>query len=129
MPNGIQQIVESLTQDITYALRGFRRSPGFTLIVVVMLAVGIGANTAIFSFVDRLLIRQLPYPQSNRLVMLYETFPSTPRSNVSPANWLDWQRLSKSFEILAAWNGTSATLAGDGEPELILGQTVSNEFF
>jgi putative ABC transport system permease protein len=125
----IRQIVESLTQDVTYALRGFRRSPGFTLIVVVMLALGIGANTAIFSFVDRLLIRQLPYPQSNQLVMLYETFPSTPRSNVSPANWLDWQRLSTSFEVLAAWNGTSATLAGDGDPELILGQAVSNEFF
>src|SRR5262245_51139428 len=125
----IRQITENVTQDIVYALRGFRRSPGFTLSVIVMLALGIGANTAIFSFVDRLLIRELPYPQSNQLVVLYETFPSTARNNVSPANWLDWQRLSKSFEALAAWNGTSATLAGDGDPELILGQSVSSEFF
>jgi len=125
----IRQIVENVTQDMSYALRGFRRSPGFTVSVIVMLALGIGANTAIFSFVDRLLIRQLPYPQSNQLVVLYETFPSTLRSNVSPANWLDWQRLNRSFETLAAWNGTSATLTSDGDPELIFGQTVSSEFF
>src|SRR5262249_17318498 len=108
----IPLILEYLRQDIRYALRGFQRSPGFTASGVGMVALGIGGNTAIFSLVDRLLIRQLPYPESQRLVMMYESFPGTPRNNVSLSNWLDWQRLNHSFESLAAWNGTLETFAG-----------------
>src|SRR5262245_32150483 len=123
------RIIEHLKQDAAYALRGFQRSPGFTLAIVLVLGVGIGANTAIFSFVDRLLIRQLPYPQSHQLAMVYESFPGNARGSVSLANWVDWQRLNHSFEMLAAWNGIAATLVNDGDPELIFGQTVSGEFF
>jgi putative ABC transport system permease protein len=125
----ILQMVENLLADVRYALRGFQSSPGFTATVVVMLALGIGANTAIFSIVDRLFLRALPYPESNQLLMIYETSPATSRSAVSPANWLDWQRLSHSFETLAAWNFASATFAGEGDPELLSGQAASAEFF
>jgi len=121
--------LEILTQDLRYASRGLQRSPGFTATVIVMLALGIGANTAIFSLVDRLLLRDLPYPDSKQVVMLNETFPQVPRDNVSPGNWLDWQRMSRSFEALAAWRPSSATLSLDGDPELLSGQTVSAEFF
>src|SRR5262245_2056448 len=124
----VHQILDSLRRDVKYAQRGLQRSPGFTFTVVVMLALGIGANTAIFSLVDRLLIRPLPYPESRQLVMLYESFRST-RNNVSMSNWLDWQRMNKSFDTLAAWNTVSETFTGGGEPELVAGQTVSFEFF
>ena len=125
----ILQIAENLTADVRYALRGLQSSPGFTATVIVMLALGIGANTAIFSIVDRLFLRALPYPESNRLLMIYETSPGTSRTNVSPANWLDWQRLNHSFETLAAWNSASATFVGEGDPELLSGQAASVEFF
>jgi len=124
----IPETFHNLRQDVRYAVRGFHRSPQFTIAVIVMLALGIGANTAIFSFVDRLLLRQLPYPQSDRLVMMYESFPRTPRGTVSISNWLDWQRSNQSFESLAAWNGITETFAGDGNPELVTGQLVSAEF-
>src|SRR5262245_36466884 len=97
----LYQTLESLIQDVSYAMRGFQRSPGFTATVALMLALAIGANTAIFSVVDRLFLRRLPYPESTQLVVLYETFPNVPRNNVSPANWLDWQRMSQSFDFLA----------------------------
>jgi putative ABC transport system permease protein len=122
-------ILEDLLRDVRLAMRGFRRAPGFTATVVLMLGLGIGANTAIFSVVDRLLLRDLPYPDGEQVVMVYETFPTNPRNNVSPANWMDWQRLSRSFEFLAAFNGNSATLTGEGEPELLNAQMVSEEFF
>jgi putative ABC transport system permease protein len=125
----ILQMAENLMADVRYTLRGLQSSPGFTATVVVMLALGIGANTAIFSIVDRLFLRALPYPESNQLLMIYEAFPGTARNNVSPANWLDWQRLSHSFETLAAWNFASATFAGEGDPELLSGQAASAEFF
>src|SRR5688572_16992233 len=125
----IQQALEHLRQDVRYAVRGFRHSLGFTATVVLMLTLGIGANTAIFSIVDRLLIRDLPYPESSELVMMYESFPTTPRGSVSMSNWLDWQRLNQSLESLAAWNTTSETFAGDGDAELVQGQIVSAEFF
>ena len=125
----IFQIAENLTADVRYALRGLQSSPGFTATVIVMLALGIGANTAIFSIVDRLFLRALLYPESNQLLMIYETSPGTSRTNVSPANWLDWQRLNHSFETLAAWNSASATFVGEGDPELLSGQAASAEFF
>jgi len=124
----ILQIAENLTADVRYALRGLQSSPGFTATVIVMLALGIGANTATFSIVDRLFLRALPYPESNQLLMIYETSPGTSRTNVSPANWLDWQRLNHSFETLAAWNSASATFVGEGDPELLSGQAASAEF-
>lgn len=93
------------------------------------MAIGIGANTAVFSVVDRPLLRSLPYPEGERLVMVYESGFGNPRNSVSPANWLDWLQESRSFDSLAAWNTSQATLTGDGDPEQLNGQLVSAEFF
>src|SRR5215467_2929478 len=112
-----------------FTLRGLARTPVFTAAVIATLALGIGANTAIFTIVDRLLLRPLPYPNAERIVMMYENSSRSRRMDVSPANWLDWQRDNKSFETLAAWNDRATlTLTGDGEPERLKAQLVSHEF-
>src|SRR2546422_3937079 len=123
-------ILEDLLRDARCALRNLRRTPAFTTMVVLTLATGIGANTALFSVVDRLLIRPLPYPQGEQLVMVYESLPQLKleHADVSPANWLDWQRESRSFAALAAWGANAMTLTGEGEPERLNGQSVSAEF-
>jgi putative ABC transport system permease protein len=84
--------VQSLWQDVRYALRKLLKSPGFTGIAVLTLALGIGANTAIFSVVNAVLLRDLPFPQSDRIVTLWEnnTIDGLERDDVSPANFLDW---------------------------------------
>jgi hypothetical protein len=90
--------------DMRITLRTLLRTPGFASLVVLTLALGIGANTAIFSVVDHLLIRDLPYPDAERLVLLFETPPGEmSRNTVRTADWLDWQRESRGFESLAAW--------------------------
>jgi putative ABC transport system permease protein len=125
----------TIWQDARYALRGLGRTPGFTLVVVVTLALGIGANTAIFSVVDQLLLRPLPYPSGDQLLTMYESFPATPggpaqdRNVVSPANWLDWQRESRTLQAVAAWDTLTLPLTEAGEPTRVNVQTVSSEFF
>ena len=110
--------------------RGLRRSPGFTIAVVLTLALGIGANTAIFSVVDQLLLRPLPYPEGENLVMVYEAQSSNSHNSVSPATWLDWQRDNHTLERVAAWaSGRSATLTGAGEAARLGVQPVSADFF
>ena len=122
--------MDSLLQDIRYALRALRRSPGFTAVTVVTLALGIGASTAIFSVVNTVLLRPLPYGEPERLVMVWErkTGGPTDRNVVSPANYLDWKDRSSSFEGLAAlaWSGT--TLLGE-TPERVQGRMVTPDFF
>src|SRR5262245_28333911 len=124
-------ILGNVCRDVKYALRNLSRTPVFTLTVIMTLALGIGANTALFSVIDRLLLRPLPYPDGDQLMMLYESMANlnTPRNVVSPANWLDWQRDNRSFESLAAWNTLAATLTGQGEPERLNGEVVWSEFF
>src|SRR5262252_2613956 len=119
-----------MRMDIRYCLRTLDRTPVFTITVVLTLALGIGANTAIFSIVDRLLLRSLPFPDGEQLVVLHESRRTAPQMDVSPANWLDWQRDSRSFESFAAWtNRFPSTLTGSGEPERLKAETVSHEFF
>ncbi len=122
--------MESLLQDIRYALRALRRSPGFTAVTLLTLALGIGANTAIFSVVNTVLLRPLPYGEPDRLVMVWEQKSGGPtdRNVVSPANYLDWKDRSASFEGLAAltWSGT--TLLGE-TPERVQGRKVTPNFF
>ncbi len=119
---------QDVIRDARVMGRGLRRSPGFTLSVILTLALGIGANTAIFSIVDQVLLRPLPYPQGDNLVMVYER-PSTSENSVSPANWLDWQRDSRTFERLAVWMLRSNILTGAGEATRVRLQLVSHEFF
>jgi putative ABC transport system permease protein len=124
-------MVEPLLRDVRHVGRGLRRSPGFALAVVLTLALGIGGNTAIFSIVDQLLLRPLPYPQGERLVTIQETFKAhgVDEHSVSPANWLDWQQSSRTLQQLAAWRTATYTLTGAGDPTRIDAQLVSAEFF
>jgi putative ABC transport system permease protein len=123
------RMFEAVLRDVKYGCRGLIRTPVFTTTVVVTLALGIGANTAVFSLVHGFLIRPLPFPDADQLVEIYESIPGYQRASVSPANWLDWQRESRSFESFAAWSIAQATLTGGGEPIRILGQKASAELF
>ena len=120
--------------DLRYGFRALRRSPGFALGAILVLALGIGANTAIFSLVNAALLRPLPYEEPSRLVQLWhippaKSFPGMTLFSISPANYLDWQRQSSSFEAMAAYGGRSFTFGGRERPEAILGAAVSPEFF
>ena len=131
--------VEDVVRDVRHMGRGLRKSPGFTIAVVLTFAFGIGGNTAIFSVIDQLLLRPLPYPDGERLLTVSESFlpafgsGGTPigrvANSVSPANWLDWQRESRTLQTLAAWRTISVTLTGAGEPARLNVQIVSSEFF
>ena len=119
---------ENVMRDARHMARGLGRTPGFTAAVILTLALGIGANTAIFSIVDQVLLRPLPYPEGDNLVMVFER-PSSSENSVSPANWLDWQRDSRTLEGLAAWMSRPGILTGTVEPSQIRLQRVSHEFF
>ena len=121
---------EDVTRDVRHAARGLWRSPGFSIAVILTLAFGIGGNTAVFSVVDQLLLRPLPYPDGNQLVIVDElSIGRNSRADVSPANWLDWQRDSRTFRQFAAWQLRAFTLTGAGEPRRVTAQLVSSEFF
>jgi len=118
-------------QDIQYGLRMLAKNPGFTAIAVLTLSLGIGANTAIFSVVNGVLLRDLPFPESDRIVTLWEnnTTDGLERDDVSPANFLDWRDRQKSFEDLAFANPFSFDYVADGEPVTIRSALVSKGFF
>ena len=121
---------DTLVQDVHHAVRGLRRTPGFTLVVALTLALGIGTNAAIFSVVDQLLLRPLPYPDGDQIVRIHEIDAAdASRSDVNPGNWLDWQRQSTTLDAIAAWDPGAATLTGRGEPERLQALFVSHEFF
>src|SRR5207237_5860472 len=109
-------LVEDVTRDVRHTARGLWRSPGFSLTVILTLALGIGGNTAVFSVVDQLLLRPLPYPNGDQLVMVAESFGADSRADVSPANWLDWQRQSRTFRQFAAWRSWSFAMTDPGGP-------------
>ena len=131
------RFLEDIMRDVKHMARGLRKHMGFTTAVVLTLALGIGGNTAIFSVVDQLLLRPLPYPNGEELVTVYESFPRSAlgtgverlRNVVSPANWLDWQRDSRTLHGLAAYFGLSGTMVGVGDPLRVKLQLVSAEFF
>jgi putative ABC transport system permease protein len=122
----------SLLQDLFYTLRSLRKAPGFALIVIVTLALGIGANTAVFSMIDVLLLRPLPYADSSHLLRLLETKTagdSSTISDVAPANFIDWQAQSRAFTGVAASEGFHYNLTGNGPPEHIWGGAASAKWF
>lgn len=124
-------MVDHLLKDIRQIGRGLLKTPVFALSVVLTLALGIGGNTALFSVVDQLLLRPLPYPDGDRLVNVYEKWlvDGPAKGSVSPANWLDWQRQSQTFENFAVWRAQPLTLTGVGDPVQLSAQVVSYEFF
>ena len=125
--------MHSLFKDIQYAMRAWLRRPGFTVIAVITLALGIGANTAIFSVVNGVLLRTLPYPESDRLVALRQsnvtTTPAQPDTQIAPGNFLEWQRQNTSFANLAAYRTVSYNVTGDGNPQRLLAARVSSDLF
>jgi putative ABC transport system permease protein len=115
---------ESLVRDLRYGVRTLRKSPGFAIAGIVILGLGIGVNTAIFTVVNAVVIRPLPFPDPDRIMRLWHTPPqdvfTTPTFSLSPANFLDWEAQSTSFEMMAIYNGGRRTLTGEGEPEALL---------
>ncbi|HTG18213.1 MAG TPA: ABC transporter permease, partial [Blastocatellia bacterium] len=120
----------TLKQDLRYGVRMLLKNPGFAIVAVIALALGIGANAAIFSVVNTVLLRSLPYDDPDRLMVLRENkLPEFPEFSVSPGNFLDWQKENTTFEKLAAINGTAYNLVGDAEPERLRGARVSAGLF
>jgi len=123
--------MSTLVQDVRYALRMLLRSRGFTAVAVLTLALGIGANTAIFSIVYAVLLKPLPYERSDRLVMLWSS-PNPDRGRdgaASPADFLDWRKANTTFEDIAGIDRRNLTLTGMGDPGRISGAAVTAGFF
>jgi len=122
--------MHTLFHDLRYALRMLRRSPGFTTVAIVTLALGIGANTAVFTVVNAVLLRPLPYQEPERLAMVWESNASHHRDQnvVNPQNYLDWRERATAFAGLSALTWTSITFTG-GAPELVSGRAVTPDFF
>ncbi len=121
--------LETLLQDLRYGLRQLRRNPGFTAVAVLTLALGIGASTAIFSVVDAVLIRSLPYRHPSRLVALWETMPRSPQVPVSGPDFLDWKQQNGVFSRIAVGTFAPANLIGTSQPEHVEGVLISPGFF
>src|SRR4051794_15766399 len=124
--------LETFMMDVRYGFRALLKKPGFTLTAVIALALGIGANTAIFGVINGVLLRSLSYANPDRIVMLWErNLTGTRTQNViSPSNFLDWQKQSNSFEEMAAvWDLRVNLTGGSGEPEEIKAQYASHQFF
>jgi predicted permease len=127
-------LVETTIQDVRYALRTLRKQSGFALAVLIVLALGIGANAAIFAVVNGVLLRPLPFHDPERLVHVWHvpppaSFPGMTRFTVSAANYLDWQRRQHVFERMAIHHYKSFTLTSGGQPEQLRAQGVSAGFF
>jgi predicted permease len=118
-----------LAQEVRYALRQLRKSPGFATVTVVTLALGIGANTAIFSVVNGVLLNPLPFHDASRIVSLFEATPNFVKGSISYPNFLDWQRDNGSFEAMAAYRSTYGSITGIGQAEEVHAQRVSASFF
>src|SRR5215213_9366582 len=121
--------MNTLFQDLNYGVRMLLKHPGVTAIAVLTLALGIGANTAIFSVVNAVLLNPLPYRQPDRLISLWENVPAHGRWRAAPANFIDWKKQNTVFEDVAAFGASSLTLTGDGEPEQLVGARVSSGYF
>ncbi len=123
--------IDDLVQDLRYAIRNLHRSPGFTGLTVLIMALGIGANSAIFAVVNAVLLRPLPYRDPSRIVLIDETVPRLTREGIpaTPQDVLEFQRNSKVFAAVAGFTSNDADLTGQGQPERLKGMRVSAELF
>jgi len=123
--------METIFKDIRYAVRGLLKNRAFTAVAVLTLALGIGANAAIFSVVNAVLLKPLKFHDPDRLVIVWEeaSFAGFPRNTPAPGNYLDWKAQNRSFEDMAAARETSFNLTGDGEPERVAARKVTQNFF
>jgi predicted permease len=130
-------MIDALIRDARYGLRTLAKAPGFSLAAIVILALGIGANTAIFSVVNAVILRPLPFADSSRIMRLWHTppatFPTAPNGRrifvLSPANYLDWEAQNHVFDRMALYRFRPFTLTGRGEPETLRGAVVTGGFF
>ena len=123
----------TLLQDVRYGLRMLRKSPAFTVIALITLALGIGANTAIFSIVNAVLLKPLPFPESDRLMFMTSAFEKQPGAAkpfaTSYPDFFDYRAQAKSFDGMASYHGDSFTLTGLEQPLHVTAATVSSDFF
>ena len=122
---GVLQMFSNVIRDVRFGLRQLWKAPGFSVVAILTLGLGIGSSSAIFSVVNGVLLRPLPYPEPDALVRVHELVPQYGRFSVAPANFLDWRTQNKSFERIAAYSGTSGTLIWDDGPERVQGASVS----
>jgi putative ABC transport system permease protein len=120
--------METLLKDIRYGIRGLLKRPAFTAVAIITLALGIGANTAIFSVVNAVVLRPLPYAEPDRLMTLWETMPGTDRRSVGPGNFVDWRTQNQTFQDMAAAFYANFNLTSDGEPDRIDGATITSNY-
>jgi predicted permease len=123
------KFMEHVIKDIRYCLRSLLKRPGFTAVVVLTLALGIGANTAFFGIVNAVLLRSLPYEDANRLVVLWEKVSGDKRNPTSYPNFLDWRAQNRSFETMAAYSLVDFNLGGQTQTDRIEGELVSESYF
>jgi predicted permease len=121
--------METILQDLRYGLRMLAKSPGFTAIAILTLALGIGANTALFSVVNGVLLNPLPYTQPARLVAIYAKTSGADQGPISYLNFLDWQRDTKTFSSMAMYRNEDHIFTGTGEAERLTGYMISADFF
>ncbi len=121
--------MEALLQDLRYGLRMLAKSPGFTTIAILTLALGIGANTALFTVVNGVLLNPLAYPQSGQLVALYGKTPGFEQAPIAYLNFLDWQRDTQTFSSMAIYRNNDYNFTGKGEAERLSGYMISADFF
>ncbi len=121
--------MNTLLQDLRFGLRWMRQAPTVTIIALLSLAIGIGANTAVFSVVNAVVLNPLPYHDSNQLVSLFQDRQNFHFASISYMNFLDWQRMNKSFSAVAAYRSTGFNLLGRGEPERVHGEMISAGLF
>src|ERR671920_2454955 len=123
--------MRTLWRDVRHGARTLLKSPGFTLVAVAVLALGVGANTAIFSVVNAVLLRPLPYPGAERVIAFEGVNPSKgiTQSNMSSQDFTDWRAEQKSFDGLALYTQGSANMTGGDEPERVAASAVSADFF
>src|ERR1700685_463407 len=122
-------LMGTLVQDVRFAIRMLTKNPGFTAVVVLTLALGIGANTALFSIVNGVLLNPLPYPHPEQLVTLHESKPNFANGSISYPNFRDWQKDNHTFSAIAVTRSYGYSLTGMGEAEQVRAGFVSSDFF
>src|SRR5947208_9252059 len=127
--SGERTMMDKLRKDIRFGLRAWRRRPGFAAVALVTLALGVGVNTVMFSIVNGVLVRALPFRHADRLVLSWGRTPPNPQPILSFAEFQEFRRENGTFDEVALWLTQSVNLTGNGEPQRITGSFVSGTFF